>query len=141
MLKLRNQYPFMGKARLKAMLDRQGVQLSVSTVGPIIGKAVADKRIQPASFCEGRTKPKRRRSFDGAWARQRQYDLHGLDFRPSYGIVVSFVANTAGIHHPSASPSKMIGTNSVFLFSENVVPTGNSLQLPALISLPSPSTP
>ena len=34
-LKLRDQYPFMGKLRLKAMLDRQGVCLSVSTVGRI----------------------------------------------------------------------------------------------------------
>ena len=72
-IKLRNQYPFMGKARLKAMLDRTGVRLSVSTVGRIIGKAVADRRIQPASFREGRVKPKRRRSFDGAWAQRWKY--------------------------------------------------------------------
>ena len=72
-LKLRDQYPFMGKLRLKAMLDRTGVRLSVSTVGRIIGKAVADGRVRPASFCEGRVKPRRRRTFDGAWARRWKY--------------------------------------------------------------------
>ena len=72
-LKLRDQYPFMGKLRLKAMLDRTGVRLSVSTVGRIIGKAVADGRVRPASFCEDRIKPKRRRSFDGAWAQRWSY--------------------------------------------------------------------
>ena len=63
----------MSKERLKAMLDRQGVQLSVSIVGRIIGKAVAEGRVRPASFREGRTKPRRRRSFDGAWARRWKY--------------------------------------------------------------------
>ena len=72
-LELRAQHPYMGKARLKAMLDRRGVGLSVSTVGRILAKAVADGRARPASFCEGRAKPKRRRDFDGAWARRWKY--------------------------------------------------------------------
>ena len=72
-LQLRAEHPFMGKARLKAMLDRRGVRLSVSTVGRIVAKAVADGRIKPASFCEGRAKPKRRRSFESAWAQRWKY--------------------------------------------------------------------
>ncbi|MCY3794192.1 MAG: integrase, partial [Gammaproteobacteria bacterium] len=68
MLKLRGKHPYMGKARLRAMLARDGLALSVSTVGRILSKAIADGRIKPASFCEGRIKPKRRRNFDGAWA-------------------------------------------------------------------------
>ncbi len=74
-LKLRARHPYMGKARLRAMLARDGVRLSVSTVGRIISRAIADGRIRPAASCEGRLKPKRRRSFNGAWAqRWRQGD-------------------------------------------------------------------
>ncbi len=69
-LGMRARYPFMGKVRLKAMLDRRGVRLSVSTVGRIIEEAIADGRTRRASFCEGRPKPARRRTFDGAWARR-----------------------------------------------------------------------
>ena len=72
-LKLRAEHPYMGKARLRAMLARNGLALSVSTVGRILSKAIADGRIRPASFCEGRTQPKRRRSFDGAWADRWKY--------------------------------------------------------------------
>ncbi len=60
----------MGKAKLRAMLARDGLALSVSTVGRILSRAIADGRIKPASFCEGRAKPKRRRSFGDAWANQ-----------------------------------------------------------------------
>ena len=67
-LKLRAEHPYMGKARLRKMLARDGLALSVPTVGRMLSKAIADGRIKPASFCEGRPKPKRRRRFDGAWA-------------------------------------------------------------------------
>ncbi len=72
-LKLRRDHPYMGKAKLQAMLARDGLALSVSTVGRILSRAIADGRIKPASLCEGRTKPKRRRSFDGAWASRWKY--------------------------------------------------------------------
>ena len=72
-LKLRAKHPYMGKARLHAMLARDGLALSVSTVGRILSKAIADGRVQPASFCEGRLKPKRRRNFDCAWADRWRY--------------------------------------------------------------------
>ena len=72
-LKLRGKHPYMGKARLRTMLARDGLALSVSTVGRILSKAIADGRIKPASFCEGRLKPKRRRRFDGAWANRWQH--------------------------------------------------------------------
>ncbi len=72
-LKLRRDHPYMGKAKLQAMLARDGVRLSVSTVGRILSRAIADGRIKPASLCEGRLKPKRRRSFDGAWASRWKY--------------------------------------------------------------------
>ena len=63
---VRRKYPFMGKARIHAMLARKGGHLSVSTVGRIIERALAAGAIRPASFCEGRVKPKRRRSFPKA---------------------------------------------------------------------------
>ena len=72
-LKRRAEYPFMGKAGLKAVFDRRGLHLSVSTVGRILERALADGRIRRASFREGRLKPKRRRAFNGAWAQRRQY--------------------------------------------------------------------
>ena len=72
-LKLRAKHPYMGKARLRTMLARDGLALSVSTVGRILSKAIADGRIQPASFCEGRLRPKRRRNFNGAWADRWKY--------------------------------------------------------------------
>ena len=71
-LKLRGKHPYMGKAKLQTMLARDGVHLSVSTVGRILSKAIADGRIKPASFCEGRTRPKRRRRFDGGWSQRWQ---------------------------------------------------------------------
>ena len=65
---MRRRYPFMGKARLQVMLAREGVGLSVSTVGRILARALARGAIRPASFCEGRPTPKRRRTF-ARWAR------------------------------------------------------------------------
>ena len=49
---VRRKYPFMGKARIHAMLARKERHLSVSTVGRIL----AASAIRPASFCEGRVK-------------------------------------------------------------------------------------
>ena len=71
-LDVRRKYPFMGKARIQAMLARKGRELSVSTVGRIIERALAAGAIRPASFCEGRVKPRRRRSF-AKWARRWKY--------------------------------------------------------------------
>ena len=69
---MRRKYPFMGKARIRAMLARKGRRLSVSTVGRILERALAAGAIRPASFCEGRVKPKRRRRF-AKWARRWKY--------------------------------------------------------------------
>ena len=69
---LRRKYPFMGKARLQAILARKGRRLSVSTVGRIIERALAVGAIRRASFCEGRIKPKRRRRF-AKWAKRWKY--------------------------------------------------------------------
>ena len=71
-LDVRRKYPFMGKARIQAMLARKGRDLSVSTVGRIIERALEAGAIRPASFCEGRVKPKRRRRF-AKWARRWKY--------------------------------------------------------------------
>ena len=68
-MELRRKYPFLGKARIQAMLARKGFQLSVSTVGRILSRALAAGAIRPASFCEGRLKPKRRRTF-AKWAKR-----------------------------------------------------------------------
>ena len=69
---MRRKYPFMGKARIQGMLERRGVQLSVSTVGRILERALAAGAIRPASFCEGRLTSKRRRVF-ARWARRWKY--------------------------------------------------------------------
>ncbi len=50
---MRRKYPFMGKARIQAMLARKGSRLSVSTVGRIIERALATGAIRRASFCNG----------------------------------------------------------------------------------------
>ena len=68
---MRRRHPFMGKARIHALLARKGLRLGVSTVGRIIERALAGA-IRPASFCEGRAKPKRRRDF-AKWARRWKY--------------------------------------------------------------------
>ena len=44
---VRRKYPFMGKARIHAMLARKGGHLSVSTVGRIIERALAAGAIRP----------------------------------------------------------------------------------------------
>ena len=56
MMEVRRNYPFMGKARIHAMLARKGGHLSVSTVGRIIERALAGA-IRRASFCEGASSP------------------------------------------------------------------------------------
>ena len=47
---VRRKYPFMGKARIRAVLARKGRELSVSTVGRIIERALKAGAIRPASF-------------------------------------------------------------------------------------------
>ena len=68
-LDMRRKCPFMGKARIHAMLVCKGSRLSVSAVGRIIERALARGAIPRASLREGRLKPKRRRSFNN-WARR-----------------------------------------------------------------------
>ena len=69
---MRRKYPFMGKARLQVLLGREGVALSVSSVGRILSRALARGVIRPAAFCEGRHAPKRPRRF-ARWARRWKY--------------------------------------------------------------------
>ncbi|MCY4277193.1 MAG: integrase core domain-containing protein [Gammaproteobacteria bacterium] len=66
----RAQYPFMGKARLRVMLARDGVLLSESTIGLILGKGIALGHARPCAFLRGRAAPKRRRDFSGGHARR-----------------------------------------------------------------------
>lgn len=61
--RMRKQYPFMGKQRLKVMLAREGTALSESTIGRILAKGVHLRRIAPCAFCRGRVKVKRPRNF------------------------------------------------------------------------------
>ena len=69
---MRRRHPFMGKAPIQRMLERQGLRLSVSTVGRILSRAIANGTVPRASLCEGRAKPKRPRRFNG-WARRWKY--------------------------------------------------------------------
>ena len=68
----RRKYPFMGKARIHAMLAGKGFKLSASTVGRILSRALASGAVPHVSFCEGRAKPKRRRRF-AKWAQRWKY--------------------------------------------------------------------
>ena len=69
---LRRKHPFMGKAPIQCMLERKGRRLSVSTVGRILSRVIADGRVPRASVCEGRLRPRRRRKFNG-WAQRWKY--------------------------------------------------------------------
>jgi len=65
-LALRDRQPLWGKRKIAAVLRREGVlSLSESTVGRILQRALARRRIWPASSYAGRAKPKRRRVFRG----------------------------------------------------------------------------
>ena len=62
----------MESMRIRVMPAREGVHPGVSTVGRILGRALAAGAIRPASFREGRAKPKRRRVF-AKWAGRWKY--------------------------------------------------------------------
>jgi len=63
---LRRQRPWAGRAAIHAILSRDSdFTLSVSTVGRILAQGVERGRIQPAAFCDGRVKAKKRRTFKG----------------------------------------------------------------------------
>lgn len=62
----------MGKARLGTMLGRDGLALSVSTIGLTLSNAIADARIQPAFFRDGRLMPSRRRRLGEVMEARRQ---------------------------------------------------------------------
>ena len=63
MWRMRKQYPFMGKRRLRVMLGREGRVLSESTIGRILTKGVRLRRITPCAFLRGRGTAKKRRTF------------------------------------------------------------------------------
>ena len=92
-LRLRRKYPFMGKTRLQILLKRKGSRLSVSTVGRILERALAAGAIRPASYCEGRVKPKRRRNF-AKWARRWKYGTRAR--RAGELVQVDHMTYTAG---------------------------------------------
>ena len=91
---LRRTYLFMGKARIHAMLVRKGFTLSVSTVGRILSRALARGAIRPASFCEGRVKPKRRRDFAAKWAKRWKYGSKAS--QPGELVQIDHMTYTAG---------------------------------------------
>ncbi len=65
---MRREHPFMGKARLRVMLARDGTRLSESTIGRILKKGLRLGHMQPCAFLRGRAAPKRRRDFSGGHA-------------------------------------------------------------------------
>lgn len=73
--RMRQRYPFMGKRRLKVMLDREGMALSESTIGRILDKGVGLRRIMPCAFCRGRVTAKRRRNFAQGHAQRWRRDM------------------------------------------------------------------
>ena len=68
---MRRRFPFMGRAKIRVMLAREGRVLSEATVGRILAKGVRLKRIRPCASCRGRVAAKRRRRFDGHARRWR----------------------------------------------------------------------
>ena len=78
-LGIRREMPWAGKARVSRELASRRPEraLSEATVGRILAKGVADDRVRPCSFCEGRVKAKRRRDFGGSHAeRWTREDWH-----------------------------------------------------------------
>ena len=63
---LRRRFPFMGRAKVRVMLAREGAALSEATVGRILAKGVRLGRVRPCAFRRGRAKAKRRRSWCGS---------------------------------------------------------------------------
>ena len=57
---MRTEFPFMGKRQLRVILAREGLELSQSAIGRILGKGVRLGRIRPCAFCGGRVNTKRR---------------------------------------------------------------------------------
>lgn len=72
---MRKRYPFMGKRRLKVMLDREGMALPESTIGRILAKGVDLRRITPCAFCRGRVTAKRPRNFASRHAQRWRRDM------------------------------------------------------------------
>ena len=68
---MRRQFPFMGKCRLRVMLEREGLELGESTIGRILAKGMRPGRIAPCALCRGRIKAKRRRRFNAHAKRWR----------------------------------------------------------------------
>lgn len=63
-LHLRKQFPLWGKRKLWKILTRdKGMDFSESTVGRILSTLLAQGKIQPACFYQGRNRPKRKRVF------------------------------------------------------------------------------
>ena len=86
----RKQYPFMGKRRLKVMLDREGVFLSESTLGRILAKGLRLGRIRPCAVCRGRLTAKRRRTFTQGHARRWTSDT--LATRPGEWVQIDHMS-------------------------------------------------
>lgn len=68
---MRARFPFMGRAKVRVMLAREGTALSEAAVGRILAKGVRLGRVRPCAFRRGRAKAKRRRRFDGHARRWR----------------------------------------------------------------------
>ena len=88
--RMRKQYPFMGKRRLKAMLEREGTALSESAIGRILAKGARLGRIAPCAFLRGRVKAKRRRSFAQGHAQRWRRDMKAA--RPGEWIQIDHMS-------------------------------------------------
>lgn len=75
-LHLRRHFPAWGKLTIWRILTRDSdFDLSVSSVGRILSKAVHLGRIRPCAFFYGRTKTKRHRSFSSQHASRWKYKM------------------------------------------------------------------
>lgn len=75
-LHLRRRFPAWGKLTIWRILTRDShFNLSLSTVGRILSKAIKLGRVEPCAFYYGRTKVKRHRSFKNSHAKRWQYKM------------------------------------------------------------------
>ena len=68
---MRRRFPFMGRAKVRVMLAREGTALCEATVGRILAKGVRLGCVRPCAFRWGRAKAKRQRRFEGHAKRWR----------------------------------------------------------------------
>jgi len=59
-LSIRQEFPMYGKAKIKILLQREGIKVSESTIGRILKELIERKKIDPIPFLRGKTAKRRK---------------------------------------------------------------------------------